>query len=78
MCARVGNQRSRGVVTAWVGLFSKPMENNFRLDESFKEDIPQVTERENDILRQPFSEEEIKSAIFQMEHNKALDMTVFQ
>jgi hypothetical protein len=54
------------------------MENNFRLDESFKEDIPQVTERENDILRQPFSEEEIKSAIFQMEHNKALDMTVFQ
>jgi hypothetical protein len=29
-----------------------------------------VTERENDILIQPFSEEEIKSAIFQMEHNK--------
>jgi hypothetical protein len=50
----------------YKGLFSNPIENNFRLDESFKEDTPQVTARENDILTQPFSKEEVKSAIFQM------------
>jgi hypothetical protein len=33
-------------------------------------DITQVTEEENTILTAPFSEEEVKVAIFQMEHNK--------
>jgi hypothetical protein len=54
------------ITSYYKGLFSKPIENNFRLDESFKEDTPQVTARENDILTQPFSKEEVKSAIFQM------------
>jgi hypothetical protein len=41
------------------------------LDESIKDDIPQITGRENEILIQPFTEEEVKCAIFQMEHNKS-------
>jgi hypothetical protein len=35
------------------------------------EDIPQVSDLENEILSGAFSENEIKEAIFQMEHNKA-------
>jgi hypothetical protein len=42
-----------------------------RLDESRRDDIPQVTAEENDILLKSFSEEEVKKAVFQMEHNKA-------
>jgi hypothetical protein len=33
--------------------------------------IKQISETENDILTAPFSEEKVKVAIFQMEHNKA-------
>jgi hypothetical protein len=42
-----------------------------RLDESRRDDIPQVTAEENDILLKRFSEEDVKKAVFQMEHNKA-------
>ena len=31
----------------------------------------EVTTEENDILTAPFSEEEVRAAVFQMEHNKA-------
>jgi hypothetical protein len=31
-----------------------------------------VTETENEILTSPFTMDEIKGAVFQMEHNKAL------
>jgi hypothetical protein len=39
---------------------------------NFIKNITQVTEEENTILTAPFSEEEVKAAIFQMKHNKAL------
>jgi hypothetical protein len=42
------------------------------LDEARVEDINQVTEEENILLTCPFSLEEVREAIFQMEHNKAL------
>jgi len=35
------------------------------------EDIPQVTQAENEFLTAPFTEKEIREAIFDMEHNKA-------
>jgi hypothetical protein len=41
------------------------------MDETLRDDIPQVSEEENQILTAPFSEEKIKMAIFGMEHNKA-------
>jgi hypothetical protein len=36
------------------------------------DDISQVSDKENEQLVKPFSEEEIRHAVFQMEHNKAL------
>jgi hypothetical protein len=41
------------------------------LDESRTEDIPQVPDVENNFLTAEYSEEEVRKAIFQMEHNKA-------
>jgi hypothetical protein len=41
------------------------------MDESCRDDIPQVSSEENELLIQKFSEVEVKEAIFQMEHNKA-------
>jgi hypothetical protein len=41
------------------------------MDETLRHDIPQVLEEENEVLMAPFSEEEVKTAVFDMEHNKA-------
>jgi hypothetical protein len=41
------------------------------MDESRTADIPQVTIDENDLLIAPYSEDEVRKTIFQMEHNKA-------
>jgi hypothetical protein len=41
------------------------------LDDSHLEDIPQVSGLENEMLIQPFSEEEVWKVVFQMKHNKA-------
>jgi hypothetical protein len=41
------------------------------MDETLRYDIPQVSEEENQVLTAPFSEEEIKMTIYDMEHNKA-------
>jgi hypothetical protein len=40
------------------------------MDEFRIDDIPQVSLVENAILSSPYSEEEIRKAVFQMEHNK--------
>jgi hypothetical protein len=48
-----------------------PEENNFSLVEDYRNDIPQVSREENDILASTFTEQEVKTAIFQLEHNKA-------
>ncbi|WVZ49220.1 hypothetical protein U9M48_000597, partial [Paspalum notatum var. saurae] len=42
------------------------------MDETCHYDIPQVSELENEILVSPFSEEEVKMAVFQMKHNTTL------
>ena len=39
--------------------------------ETITDDIPQVSDFENDYLTAEFTEKEVKDAIFQMEHNKA-------
>jgi hypothetical protein len=52
-------------------LFSTPTGNSFTLDKTRVDDINQVTGEENNLLIQPFSEEEVREAVFQMEHNKA-------
>ena len=59
------------ITTYYKGLFGPPDNNNFKLDETRIEDIPQVTDTENEILTSEFTEAEVREAIFQMEHNKA-------
>ena len=41
------------------------------MDESRTDDIPQVSGEENAHLTVPYSENEVKKAVFQIEHNKA-------
>lgn len=41
------------------------------MNESIRRDIPQVSNEDNDILTACFTEENVKKATFQMEHNKA-------
>jgi hypothetical protein len=68
-----GDEQLKKYATKYYkGLFGSPSENNFSLDESIRDDIPQVTEGENEKLTKPFGEEEVKKAIFDMEHNKVL------
>jgi exonuclease III len=52
-------------------LFGPPTQSNVSLSENFLQDIPQVSEVENELLTAPFTEKEVHDAIFQMELNKA-------
>ena len=52
-------------------LFGAPVPNNFTLDENMIQDMPQISQEENEILTQNFSEKGVLEAIQQMEHNKA-------
>ena len=67
-----GQEELKKYITKYYeSLFGASVEGNFTLDETRTDDIPQVTAEENDILTTPFSEEEVRAAVFQMEHNKA-------
>jgi hypothetical protein len=59
------------ITNYYKGLFGSTESNNFSMNESVKEDIPQVTSVENELLVDEFSEKEVREAIFQMKHNKA-------
>ena len=52
-------------------LFRPHIQNSFSMDETLRHDIPQVSMEENEVLVAPFSEEEVKVAVLDMEHNKA-------
>ena len=68
----VGDTNLKNYITNYYkNLFGQPEANNFSLVESRIEDIPQVSAEENIMLTSPFTEEEVKQAVFQMEHNKA-------
>jgi hypothetical protein len=56
----------------YKGLFGPHTSNSFSMDETLRHDIPQVLEEDNEMLMVPFSEEEVKMAVFDMEHNKPL------
>jgi hypothetical protein len=55
----------------YKGLFGDPLDNNISLDEEIIQDITQVSPSENEFLTAPFTIEEVKEAIFQIEKNKA-------
>ena len=52
-------------------LFGPSEDNNFSFDDSRIDNIPQASQSENEFLTAPFTEEEIRNAIFDMEYNKA-------
>ena len=67
----VGDLELKKYITNYYkNLFGKPDEIDISLVESRINDIPQVTDAENDILISAFTEIKIKKAVFQMEHNK--------
>ena len=59
------------ITTYYKNLFGPPKHSEITLMEDQNLDIPQVTPEENNILISPFTESEVRDAIFQMEHNKA-------
>jgi hypothetical protein len=52
-------------------LFGPGIGNTIPLDPRMWKDNEKVNEEDNNTLTQPFSEEEVKHALFQMEQNKA-------
>ena len=67
-----GQEQLKSYITNYYkGLFGAPEEGDFSLDESRTTDIPQVSVEENSLLTNLYSEEEVRKAVFQMEHNKA-------
>lgn len=59
------------ITNYYKGLFGIPEQNKIQMDESFTQDINQVSQEENNILTTPFSVEEVCEDVFNMEHNKA-------
>jgi len=68
----VGDANLKDCITEYYkGMFGPHVQNSFSMDETLRHDIPQVSVEENEVLVAPFSEEEVKVAVFDMEHNKA-------
>jgi len=60
------------ITNYYKNLFGERMHNDFSLQEERRENIPQISHLENEILCALFSEQEVKKVVFEMEHNKAL------
>ena len=66
-----GQQNLKDYITQFYKELFGPLEENlFTLIERTN-DIPQVSSSKNEFLIAPFTEKEIRDAIFNMEHNKA-------
>ena len=77
----IGDDNLKDYITNYYkNLFGEPVHNDFSLQEERREDIPQMSHLENEILCALFSEQEVKKAVFEMEHNKApgLDGFLFE
>ncbi|WVZ71809.1 LOW QUALITY PROTEIN: hypothetical protein U9M48_020345 [Paspalum notatum var. saurae] len=67
-----GDVEIRKYITKYYkSLFGHPETLDVVLDENRIDDIPQVSPQENELITAPFTPEEVRAAIFQMEHNKA-------
>jgi hypothetical protein len=62
---------SEYMMNYYKNIFTAPLDNSFTLDEARLDGISQVSEEENNLLIQTFLKEEVREAVFQMEHNKA-------
>ena len=59
------------ITNYYKGLFGPTEVNHVSLMEEQIQDIPQVSNLENDIFTAEFLEKEVKQAVFEMEHNSA-------
>jgi hypothetical protein len=59
------------ITNYYKDLFGASQENDFTLNESMVEGIPQLTISERVELMAEFTEKEVRAAIFQLKHNKA-------
>lgn len=66
------------ITSFYKELFGPPPVNDFSLVESWTDDIPHVSPKENSLLTAPFIEKEIREAIFGMEHKKHQDRMASQ
>jgi len=64
-------QLKQHITSYYKNLFGPPDRSNVELDEHLVQDIPQVSNLENEYLIEELSKSEIRSAVFLMEHNKA-------
>jgi len=65
-------QLKEHITSYFKNLFGPSEMSPVTLDETQIEDIPQVSQIENEYLTESFTQEEVRVAIFQMKHNKAL------
>jgi hypothetical protein len=67
-----GDQALKEYITSYYkDLFGPPKPSSLSLDETRVEDIEQVSHEEIELLTRPFSIDEVRDAIFQIEHIKA-------
>ena len=64
-------QLKQHITNYYKNMFGPPDNSNMKLDEHLVQDIPQVSELENEYLTDVFTESDVRAVIFQMEHNKA-------
>jgi len=64
-------QLKQHITNYYKNLFGPPESSSIVLEEHQVQDIPQVSDLENEFLTDVFSEYEVRAAMFQMQHNKA-------
>jgi hypothetical protein len=67
-----GHEHLKSYITNYYkNMFGAREIRNFSMDETRTNDIPQVSMKENTLFTTEYSKEDIRKAVFQMEHNKA-------
>jgi hypothetical protein len=73
-----GDQALKDYITSYYkDLLGPPKKSSFSLDETRVDDIVQVSKEKNDLLVRPFTIEEVRETLFQMEHNQAPGLVGF-
>jgi hypothetical protein len=75
---RGGDQLKNYIIEYYRGMFGHLEDEQFSLDKSLASYLQQVSQEENEALIAPFTEKEVKEAIFQMKHNEASGPMVFK
>jgi hypothetical protein len=67
-----GEEELQTYITEYYkGLFGPSNCEHIVVDENLRNDIPQISDEDNEKLIEPFTEKELKEAILEIKHNKA-------